>query len=201
RGMTTTSDGVQHPVLLLGGGIGAGKSRVAAVFAERGFEVIEADTVGHDVLEHDAGAIAAVRAAWPDAVQGGVVDRTTLARIVFADPDALAKLESITHPAIGDTLHQRIEAATAPVVVEVPVMKVLAQEPYVRVAVVADAHVREDRAVVRGASRDDVRRRMRHQPVDTLWVAWADRVIDNSGDWDMTAVAVHALIDEVLGDG
>lgn len=199
--MITPPDAAEHPVLILGGGIGAGKSRVASVFAERGFEVVEADTVGHGVLEHNVDAIAAVASLWPDTVEGGVVDRAALARIVFADPAALAKLEAITHPVIGETLQRRIEAATVPVVVEIPLMKVLAQGPYLRVAVVADVGIREDRAVARGADRDDVRARMRHQETDEQWVVWADRVIDNSRDWDRTVTATHTLIDEVLTDG
>jgi len=199
--MTTTSDPSQFPVLLLGGGIGAGKSRVAGEFSRRGFEVIEADTVGHDVLNSDTGAIAAVAVAWPDAVVDGVVDRTILARIVFSDADALAKLESITHPVIGQVLLRRIGDATGPVVVEIPLMKVLSKGPYLRVAVVADVQIREDRAVGRGASREDVRNRMSHQQSDAQWADWADRVIENSGDWDATAQSVGALIDEVLGNG
>jgi hypothetical protein len=42
---------------------------------------------------------------------------------------------------------------------------------------------------------------MSHQPVDVQWVAWADRVIENSRDWDTTAQTIHALIDEVLNHG
>jgi dephospho-CoA kinase len=190
----------EPPVLLLGGGIGAGKSRVAAEFAEHGFEVIEADKVGHDVLERNDDAIAAVAGMWPEAVKDGVVDRGTLAGIVFADSTALAKLESITHPLIGELLARRVELASGPTVVEVPLMKVLSQEPYLRVAVVADHEVREDRAVARGASRSDVRRRMHHQQSDEQWIAWADRVIENTGDWDATVRTVNELIDEVLGN-
>jgi dephospho-CoA kinase len=199
--MIATSNGGQYPVILLGGGIGAGKSRIASLFGEVGFEVIEADKVGHAVLEHDLGAIAAVAALWPDTVNGGVVDRAALAQIVFGDSDALAKLESITHPVIGGLLLDRIVGAAGPVVVEVPLIRVLAQEPYIRVAVVADAHIREDRAVERGGNRDDVRRRMSHQESDPQWIAWADRVIENSRDWAVTAVSVNALIDEVLNNG
>ena len=199
--MTMSSGARHHPILLLGGGIGAGKSRVTELFAERSFEVIEADKVGHAVLEKDIGAITAVADLWPDTVTGGIVDRAALAEIVFSDTDALVKLEEITHPAIGQTLNRRIRAATGPVVVEIPLMKVLAQAPYLRVAVVADRRVREDRAVARGADRDDVRRRMSHQPSDEEWVTWADHVIDNGSDWESTSHAVNALIDEVLGDG
>ena len=199
--MSTTSDPSQFPVLLLGGGIGAGKSRVAGEFSRRGFEVIEADKVGHDVLISDLGAIAAVAAAWPDTVVGGVVDRANLARIVFSDAEALATLESITHPVIGEILRRRIGDAAGPVVVEIPLMKVLSEGPYLRVAVVADVQIREDRAVGRGASREDVRNRMSHQQSDAQWADWADRVVENSGDWDATAESVGALIDEVLGDG
>ena len=195
------SDAMDYPVILLGGGIGAGKSRVASAFQERGFEVIEADKVGHAVLRTNSNAVAAVADAWPETVDDGVVDRAALARIVFADPDALATLEAITHPVISQTLMERIEAASGPVLIEVPLMKVLAQGPYLRVAVVADAQTREDRAVARGSQRDDVRRRMGHQPSDAEWTAWADRSIDNSQEWDHTEVRVHALIDEVLDNG
>jgi dephospho-CoA kinase len=198
--MITTSDEIAFPVVLLGGGIGAGKSRVAAVFAEHGFEVVEADKVGHAVLEDDAGAIAAVAALWPIVVQAGVVDRAALGAIVFRDPAELAKLEAITHPAIAEELERRIETARRPVVVEIPLTKVLAHGPYVRVAVVADEITREIRAVQRGATRDDVRRRMYHQPTDVAWSAWADHVIDNSGSWDVTVGSTNIVIDEVLGD-
>jgi dephospho-CoA kinase len=192
---------MDHPVILLGGGIGAGKSRVALVFAQRGFEVIEADKVGHDVLRTNTDVAAAVAAAWPETVDDGEVDRAALARIVFAEPDELATLESITHPVIGKMLLERIETATEPVLIEVPLMKVLTRGPYMRVAVFANAQTREDRAVVRGSDRDDVRRRMDNQPSDAEWTAWADRSIDNSQEWDHTEIGVHALIDEVLGNG
>jgi dephospho-CoA kinase len=198
--MMTTIGAHGQPVLLLGGGIGAGKSRVASEFAERGFEVVEADKVGHDVLERNEDAIASVADVWPEAVEDGMVDRQTLAGIVFADPTALARLESITHPLIREILTARIERAQGPVVVEIPLMKVLFKEPYLHVAVVADQDVREDRAVERGANRGDVRRRMENQQSDEQWVAWADRVIENTGDWDATREAVHMVIDEILGD-
>jgi len=199
--MTATPGTNRHPVLLVGGGIGAGKSRVGSLFAERGFEVIEADKVGHSVLEHDTTAIDAVSTLWPDVVTNGVVDRAALAAIVFSDAAALAELEAITHPVIGETLRRRIESAESPVVVEIPLMRVLADEPYVRVAVVADPATREDRAVARGASRDDTRRRMSHQHSDAQWVEWADHIIDNSGEWGATVAAVQSLIDTVLRDG
>ena len=194
-------DAMDQTVILLGGGIGAGKSRVASAFAQRGFEVIEADKVGHDVLRTNTNAVAAVADTWPETVDDGVIDRVALARIVFADPDALATLEAITHPVISQTLLKRIEAASEPVLIEVPLMKVLTQESYLRVAVVADAQTREDRAVARGFERDDVRRRMGHQPSDAEWTAWADRSIDNSQEWVHTEVRVHALIEEVLDNG
>jgi dephospho-CoA kinase len=191
---------MDHPVILLGGGIGAGKSRVASVFLQRGFEVIEADKVGHDVLRTNTDAVAAVAAAWPETVDDGEVDRAALARIVFAEPHALATLESITHPVISELLLERIETATEPVLIEVPLMRVLTEGLHMRLAVVADSQTREDRAVVRGSDRDDVRRRMDHQPSDAEWIAWADRSIDNSQEWDHTEMGVHALIDEVLGN-
>jgi dephospho-CoA kinase len=188
------------PVVLLGGGIGAGKSRVASVFAGHGFTLIETDAIGRSILDTGTPAVAQIAQRWPETVDEGVVDRASLARIVFADPDALGHLEAITHPEIGRRVNDLVEATPGPVVVEVPVMKVLASEPYIRVAVVAHPAVREERAVARGGDRDDVKRRMDNQPSGAEWRLWADHVVDNSQEWGKTRTRVEVLVKEVLAD-
>lgn len=188
-------------VVLVGGGIGAGKSCVSAVFAERGFEVVSSDDVGRDVLAPRSPALDAVRSLWPEVVAGEEVDRAALAKIVFSDPKALACLEAITHPEIEHRIRSHLTERETPVAVEVPVMKVFAEEPFTRVAIVADTGTRLARAMRRGASQADVAQRMASQPSGDEWEAWADFVVDNSGAWDATEFAVHILIDELLTDG
>ncbi len=190
-------------VVLLGGGIGAGKSSIAALFAERGYEVIEADLVGHEVLATDPEVLAAVINRWPAVVSDGVIDRAGLAGVVFSDPAELRHLEQITHPRIRAAIADRIASTEASlVVVETPLtgMGVATDITTVRVAVLADHDVRLARAVMRGGDAADVERRMRSQDDDATWRAWADHVVDNSGAWTLTERTVLTLIDGIARD-
>ncbi|MCL1592996.1 MAG: dephospho-CoA kinase [Actinomycetia bacterium] len=187
--------------VLLGGGIGAGKTRVAMLFADSGFHVISTDRVGHEQLRQGSQAVAAIETIWPEAVQGGVVDRSVLAGIVFADEDALAELESITHPGIERDVREMIARAERPVLVEVPILKVFADDPFTRIAVIADDAVRLERVVARGGDETDTRQRMSAQPSNDLWREWATIVIDNTGDWAATVERVDDVIQMVLERG
>lgn len=188
--------------VLLGGGIGAGKSTVAAVFGDHGFEVIVADDVGREVLAPGTDAVDEVAGRWPEVVADGVVDRGRLAAIVFGDVDELRALEAITHPAIGALIRRRIAGAPGRrVVVEVPVMGVLVGLDALRIAVVAPDDVRLARAVSRGNTRDDVLARMASQPSQDDWRRWADAVIDNDGPWLATQRLVEALIADLVIEG
>jgi len=99
-------------VIGLIGGIGSGKSAVAAAFAERGGRVITADTLGHEALRQPTILQEVVR-HWGDGVldASGQVDRKALARIVFADPAALTQLESLSHPWIRRRIEEEIQRA------------------------------------------------------------------------------------------
>lgn len=177
--------------ILLGGGIGSGKTIAGKRFAELGATVIEADRVGHDVIEPGGEAFTGVAERWPDVVDGGRIDRQSLARIVFADPDALAELEAVTHPAIAGRI-ETIAATAGTVVVEVPLMLDLAGA-WTRVFVDAPEAVRIRRAVARGGDEADVRRRIANQADRDAWTAWADRIIDNGADLDHLYRQVDAL--------
>lgn len=183
---------------MVGGGIGAGKSKVASLLAGRGVVVIEADAVGHGVIAPGGRAHEAVSGRWPEVVVAGIVDRAALAAIVFSDPGELRALEAITHPAIADEIAARAGAAgLAPVVVEVPVTASVVGDGWTRVWVRAPVAVRVDRAVARGMDLDDVQRRIASQASDDEWAAWADYVLVNDGTLADLEVAVGDLV-EVL---
>ena len=199
RSRPAAHHGVPAPArVLVGGGIGAGKSSVVALFADAGYHVIVADDVGRSVLAPGAPAVTAVAHLWPDVVHEGVVDRTALAGIVFADAPSLAALESITHPEIADAIAAEIEEhRTEAVCVEAPVLGMLEAPTWHRVAVVAPIDVRLARAVGRGGDADDIRRRIASQPDDETWRAWADTVIDNGGAWADTERFVAQIVAEL----
>ncbi len=89
------------PVIGLVGGVGAGKSTVAAELARLGCALIDADRIGHDVLNRPD-VITPLCRRWGEALAGpdGQIDRDALGEIVFAAPEALAELNEIVHPLI-----------------------------------------------------------------------------------------------------
>jgi dephospho-CoA kinase len=103
-----------RPVLIgLTGPIACGKSTVAGWLAARGAEVIDADVVAREVTAPGQPGHDAVLARFGDAVRSpaGSLDRAALARIVFADPDALRELEAIVHPLVRPRILAAVEAA------------------------------------------------------------------------------------------
>jgi dephospho-CoA kinase len=188
--------------LLLGGGIGAGKSKVLAEFEQSGFAVIQTDSIGHQVLDARTPSGRSVMARWPEVVADGSVDRPKLAAIVFNDPSALAELEAISHPAIWDRVEAKAAAVAQDspgtgVIVEIPLLRLHAASPWLKVAVLASEEVRIGRAVARGADEADVVARIANQEPDEAWAEWADVVIDNDGEWAATLQAIERLISSV----
>jgi dephospho-CoA kinase len=169
--------------IVLGGGIGAGKSRVAEFLKGKDVIVISADRIGHAVLEPAGPAFDAVAERWPSAVAEGRIDRSRLAVIVFAAPAELAELEAITHPFIMEDIDRLTAEATGPVILEVPVMLPL-DDSWIRVYIDADEDVRIRRAIGRGGDSSDVQRRAAAQADRSQWLEWADEVIVNNGSLD-----------------
>lgn len=87
----------RKPVIGLIGGIGSGKSFVAAEFVRLGGHLIQGDQLGHQALEQPE-VVAAVLARWPEVVTAGKVDRRKLGAIVFATPAQLKELEALLFP-------------------------------------------------------------------------------------------------------
>jgi dephospho-CoA kinase len=103
--------GDEHiPVIGLVGGVGAGKSTVAEGFAELGCAVIDADAIGHDVIQTPGVRDALVERWGRGILDGdGRVDRSAVAGIVFGDEGELAFLNGIMHPAIARRIERRID--------------------------------------------------------------------------------------------
>lgn len=191
-------------VVGLTGGIGSGKSTVAALLARRGATVVDVDALGRAVIAPGGRAEASVLAAFgPDVADAdGHVDRAALARAVFGRPDELARLTAISHPAINLELAEVLDAqpSDAIVVLDMAILveSVLGrgdpEHSYTKVVVVeADEDLRVRRAVARGMAEADVRARIASQATDAQRRAVADVVVTNDGDLDVLDERVEQL--------
>jgi dephospho-CoA kinase len=179
-------------VLVITGPIGSGKSYIAGLLRRRGWQVVDADEIGHKVLE-DEPLISEIRRRWPSAVNASFVDRTQLAALVFAEAAQLAELESLTHPRIQQQISEWIANTAGRRAVEVSVLgAIIDWGP--RLVIDAPRATREARLLDRGMTIEDIASRMEHQPERHEWLAEADVVIENGS---FGAQAVDLLINHL----
>lgn len=182
----------------LTGGIGSGKSTVAARLAELGATVIDADAIAREVVAPGTPGLAAVLERFgPELAQAdGSLDRAALGRLVFADPQALSDLNAIVHPLIGVRTRELVERAgpEAVLVHDVPLLAEnnLAAGFDAVVVVTAPLEARLSRLEGRGMDRDTARSRMAQQATDEQRRAIATVVLDNSGSRERLLEQVDA---------
>ena len=170
--------------LLVTGGIGSGKSAVCAYLEERGIPVYDSDTAVKWLYDTDPDLLVALETLFGTTLRlgDGRLDRKKLAGILFADPQALAQLEAVVHPAVlRDFLRWRDAQAGVPFVIlesAIAASKPLFDDVYDAVLLVtAPQQQRLERACRRDkASEEAVRRRMAAQHFDLLR---ADAVVNN----------------------
>lgn len=171
--------------LALTGSIGMGKSTTAAMFAEEGAAVFDADAAVHALYGSGGDAVFHVEQAFPGVTEGGRVDRRRLARRIAADRDALARLESIVHPLVAQaraSFLAEAERRGEPVaVLDIPLLfeTRLEAEADAVVTVTAPEHVQRARVLAR-PGMDEAKFAALHarQTPDAEKRARADFVID-----------------------
>lgn len=184
----------------LTGGIGSGKSTIAAMFSEHGAHIIDADQISRDIVEPGAPAIDDLVAAFGPTVKAedGSLVRPELARIAFQTPELTKQMNDIMFPRIIEETNNRFSAAEAAgvklVIYDVPLLTELGTG-LVEMAIVVDVPVETQitRAVARGLPEDDVRRRIAVQQSREDRLALADFVIDNSEDLSVTQEQVDQI--------
>jgi dephospho-CoA kinase len=184
----------------LTGGIGSGKSTVAAEFAQRGALIVDSDQLAREVVEPGTpGLRAVVDEFGPEILTAdGTLDRPALAARVFQDAEARKRLNAIVHPLVGRRSAELVDAAPpdAVVVHDIPLLVETGMTPAFPLVVVvhAEADVRLHRLVEqRGMPEPDARGRIDAQATDEQRHAAADVWIDNSAGRDATAAAVDRL--------
>ncbi len=191
-------------IIALTGGIGAGKSVVAAEFARLGAEVIDSDKVSHELMMPGQAVYKEVAEEFGDGIlaNDGTIDRTALAEIVFSDDEKLAVLNNITHHQIYKEIERRILLSAADVVcIEIPLLYT-AECPLdldLKVAVVAPRDLRIARIVERdGCSTDMARARMDKQLTDKEYKMLSDEVIENDGELEKIREKVAEIFNRLI---
>ena len=142
-------------VVGLTGSIGMGKSTTAAMFAEAGAPVYDADAEVRALYAQGGAAVAPVEAAFPGVTRDGAVDRALLGDRVLGDPDALARLNAIVWPLMGAAraafFDRARQAGAAIVVLDIPLLLETGGEKTVDAVVVvsAPATAQRDRVLAR----------------------------------------------------
>jgi dephospho-CoA kinase len=175
----------------LTGGIGSGKSTVAARLSELGAVVIDADAIAREVVAIGTPGLARVVDRFSSSVLAtdGSLDRPKLGRLVFAGDSAAAKaladLNAIVHPLVGARTAELIAEVdpSGVVVYDVPLLVETGRGEGFDAVLVVDAPVelRIERLAGRGLAREDALSRMARQATDAERRAVATVVLDNSG--------------------
>lgn len=190
-------------VVGLTGGIGAGKSTVAELFARLGALVIDADQLARMAIERGTDGFADVMLRFgDDVIVNGDIDRKKLAEIVFSDPQARKDLEAIIHP--------RVQALFAEAVADLDIDDILIYEipllvetgaaakfDYI-ITVESDIELRKARLLKKGLYISQIEKRMASQVTPEAREAIADKVIRNDGDEDSLLRQVENLWEGVL---
>jgi dephospho-CoA kinase len=187
----------------LTGGIATGKSTVGAMFVELGCHLIESDQITHQLFEPGQAVHAAVVQQFGKRILGGdgTIDRRILGDIVFKDPQARAKLNSLVHPAIIQRQQEWLKEMDAQdpggiAIVDAALMiEVGTYKNYDKVIVVTGSpEIQRERLRARSAlSEEQIESRIRSQMPTEEKLKYADFVIDNSGSIGSTRVQVERV--------
>lgn len=189
----------------LTGGIGSGKSAVAALFARLGIAVIDTDEIAHELTRAGGAAIESIRATFGPGFIGadGALDRARMRKLVFADPAQKRKLEAVLHTLIRKESARRVESSvSAYAILVVPLLAEggVDRSRYQRVLVVDCSEAQQIERVTRrsGLSEKEVRDILASQATREDRLAIADDVIDNRGAPEALERQVSSLNEKYL---
>ncbi len=184
----------------LTGSIGMGKSTTAAMFADEGLPVWDADAAVHRLYGPGGAAVEPMRAAFPEAVAEGAVSRDALKRIIAADPAALPRIEAIVHPLVQEDREAFVAAHSADItLLDIPLLYETGGEAQMDAVVVVSAppEVQAARVLARpGMTRAQLDTILARQMPDVEKRARADYLIETV-TLDAARAAVREVIDRI----
>ena len=189
------------------GQAGSGKSLVARVFERDGARVLDADAIGHQVVDEDATVRQALSAEYgEDIYTVSGLDRSRVAARVFRDSEARQRLNRLVHPRIVERIYAELAELLAKsyrgvVVVDAALLLDwgFERECDVVIAVTAERGVQLERLLrQRGWSAEEAMRRIAAQRPVTVFAAAADAVIPNNGSQDETEQVARDTLKALL---
>ena len=200
-------------VVGLTGSIGMGKSETARMFARLGIPVYDADAAVHALYDEGGAAVGPIGEVFPEAIVDGRVDRERLSRLVLHDRAALAQLEEIVHPLVGEAqmafLRRAYDAGAPMVVLDIPLLFETGGETRVDAVIVVSAPEdiqrarvldrpgmtpeKLDRILAKQVPDDDKRARAHfvvetHRGLDDAFEQ-VKRIVDDLESWEARVIA------------
>lgn len=189
-------------VIGLTGGIGCGKSLAAQYFAELGALVIDADQLARTAIERGSQGFDEVISFFGDSIlNDGDIDRRALGELIFKDPEAKKKLESIIHPFVRHQFEEAVASLKSDenLVYEIPLLvETGAQDRFdIVVTVESELENRIARLRQRGMHISEIEGRIASQATREQRVAVADYLIENDGTEDELLRQVENIWDSL----
>ena len=190
-------------IVALTGGMGSGQSAACDCFEDLGAVVVDADKLARDVVERGTDGFDELVATFGDEIlTNGVLDRSKLGAIVFANPTELKKLEEIIHPRVSEAFAEIVDESPVDSVViyQIPILVETAGRErfdYV-ITVETDLEIRKSRLKERGMKGYEIEARINAQASDLDRAKIADAVFNNDGDLDQLLRQAENIYEDVL---
>lgn len=192
------------PVVGITGPTGSGKTTVLHLLAEQGALILDADRIYHELLRTSPALNAELAEAFPDALRDGRPDRKLLRDRVFRDPDALRRLNAVTHRHVSDEVRRRLrafamEGGTLAAVDAIALLESgLASRCALTVAVTAPEAARVRRIMARdGLTREEALLRVRAQHPASWFRDRCDAVLVNDGSPESLRPRLMKLLEDL----
>jgi dephospho-CoA kinase len=197
------------PIIGILGGIGSGKSTVAAEFAKLGCKVIDADRIAHELLKGKTAKEKIVAAFGQTILDSkGEIDRNRLGRVVFADADKLSILNGIIHPLVIQRAEELIEQynlqnQVKAIVLDMPLLVEVSWAKRCDRLVFVDCErkIREKRAKKLGFDKNQLKIRENYQISLDNKIDLADNRIENNSDFAAMVRQVADIFSDIMDNG
>ena len=199
----------EKPVIGILGGIGSGKSTIAAEFAKLGCKVIDADRIAHELLQEPP-VREKVMSLFGQGVldSSGEIDRRKLAEIVFADDCMLASLNRIIHPLVLQRTQELIEQSKSQnqvkaIILDMPLLVEVGWHKKCDKLIFVDCEqkLRQVRAKKMGFDKKQIKIRENFQISLDNKASLADNTIENNSDFSAIAKQVTGIFSYIVDNG